>query len=60
MKSRVSFLVAFCRNQGGATAVEYAMVAFLIGVAIIGGATAFGQAVNSKFAKVSSSVSAIP
>jgi pilus assembly protein Flp/PilA len=37
------------RNESGAAAIEYALIATLIGVAIIGGATAIGSSVSSVF-----------
>jgi pilus assembly protein Flp/PilA len=39
----------FLRCQSGATAVEYGLIAALIGVVIITGATAAGQAIAGKF-----------
>jgi pilus assembly protein Flp/PilA len=56
MKSWFSYLALFRRNDSGATAVEYAMIGILIGVAIIGGATVFGKSVNARFQSVSAAV----
>jgi pilus assembly protein Flp/PilA len=39
----------FLRDQSGATAVEYGLIAALIGVVIITGAGAAGQAIAGKF-----------
>ena len=39
----------FLRNEQGATAIEYGLIASLIGVAIIAGATALGTSLNSTF-----------
>ncbi len=36
------FLARFAQDESGATAIEYGLIAALIGVAIIGGATAVG------------------
>jgi pilus assembly protein Flp/PilA len=47
------------RDSGGATAVEYAMVAALISIAIIGGATLVGQAMAAKFQYVADTVAAV-
>jgi pilus assembly protein Flp/PilA len=58
MKPFASFLSSFLRDTGGATAVEYAMIAVLVGLAVVGGATALGQAVAAKFQGVSTSFSA--
>jgi len=51
------FLSRFVRNESGATAVEYGLIAALIGVVIITGATALGKALNTKFQNISDSVS---
>ncbi len=39
----------FVKNESGATAIEYGLIATLIGVAIIVGATALGGALNDTF-----------
>jgi pilus assembly protein Flp/PilA len=46
----------FLTSKSGATAVEYGLIAALIGIAIITGATAFGQAVNNMFVNVDAKV----
>ena len=43
----------FLGDQSGATAVEYGLIAALIGVVVITGATAAGQAIAGKFNWVS-------
>jgi pilus assembly protein Flp/PilA len=43
----------FLKNESGATAIEYGLIAALISVAIIGGATAVGGGVNNTFTNVS-------
>jgi pilus assembly protein Flp/PilA len=50
------FFSRFARNESGATAVEYGLIAGLIGVAIIVGATALGTALNGKFSAIGTSV----
>ena len=47
----------FVKNESGATAIEYGLIASLIGVAIIVGATALGTSLNSTFQGISSSIS---
>jgi pilus assembly protein Flp/PilA len=42
------------KDESGATAIEYGLIASLIGVAIIAGATALGTSLNSVFQSVSS------
>ena len=54
----MSFVQRFLKNESGATAVEYGLIAALIGVVIIAGAGALGTALNAKFAAIGSTVSA--
>jgi len=42
-------LSLYLSRRSGATAVEYALLAGLLGLAIIAGATVIGQAVNDMF-----------
>ena len=51
------FFSRFIHNESGATAVEYGLIAALIGVVIIAGATALGTALNQKFSDIGSTVS---
>jgi pilus assembly protein Flp/PilA len=39
----------FLKDESGATAIEYGLIAALIAVGIIGGATAIGDQVNQTF-----------
>jgi pilus assembly protein Flp/PilA len=50
-------LSRFMRTESGATAVEYGLIAALIGVVIIAGAGALGSALNDKFTNIGSTVS---
>ena len=47
----------FMNDESGATAIEYGLIAALIAVAIITGATQLGTTLNAKFAAIASSVS---
>jgi pilus assembly protein Flp/PilA len=49
----MSMLLRFLKNEIGATAIEYGLIAALISVAIIGGATAVGNNVNDTMTNVS-------
>ena len=49
----IKFAKQFVANESGATAIEYALIASLIAVAIIGGATALGSKVSSEFSAIS-------
>jgi len=47
----------FAKDESGATAIEYCLIATLIAVAIIVGATALGSKLNAVFEGVSSQLS---
>ena len=49
-------LKQFLSNEAGATAIEYALVASLISITIIAGATAIGGSLSGTFNTVSSSL----
>ena len=51
------FFVRFAKDESGATAIEYGLIAALIAVVIIAGAQALGTALNAKFTAISNSVS---
>ena len=42
----------FVRDESGATAIEYALIAVLISIAILGAVTLIGSEVNSHFSSV--------
>jgi len=46
----------FIRDESGATAIEYGLIAALIALAIIAGAGALGNAVNTKFKVIGNAV----
>ena len=46
------------RKRDGATAIEYGLIAALIALVIIAGATALGNSINAKFNSIATSVSA--
>jgi pilus assembly protein Flp/PilA len=48
----IGTLKAFLSNQDGATAIEYALIASLIAVFLIGALTALGTSLSSEFAEV--------
>ena len=48
-----TLFVRFAKDESGATAIEYGLIATLIGVAIIVGATALGTKLNSVFNGIS-------
>lgn len=48
---------SFLADETGATAIEYALIASLIAIAIIAGARSLGTTINSKFNAIAISVS---
>ena len=52
-----TLLVRFSKDESGATAIEYGLIATLIGVAIIAGATALGTALGTLFTNLGTTMS---
>jgi pilus assembly protein Flp/PilA len=50
-------LVSFFQDEGGATAIEYGLIAALISVVIIGAITAVGTQLTTTFTSVSTALS---
>ena len=48
-----NFLARFAKDESGVTAIEYGLIAALIGVAIVGGAQAVGTNLDTMFTSVS-------
>ena len=48
----------FANDQSGATALEYGLIAGLISLAVVGGATAAGGAVNTIFTDIGAALTA--
>jgi len=48
--------LAYLQDESGATAIEYGLIAALIAVGMIAGATAIGDQVNAKFDSVAGEV----
>ncbi|QKC99250.1 Flp family type IVb pilin [Mesorhizobium sp. NZP2298] len=46
----------FVKDESGATAIEYGLIAALIALAIITGAGALGNAINAKFTSIGSTL----
>ncbi|MEQ9727348.1 Flp family type IVb pilin [Pseudomonas sp. WHRI 8822A] len=47
---------SFLKNEEGASAIEYSIIAALIAVVIVSGATAVGTDINSVFGSISSAL----
>jgi pilus assembly protein Flp/PilA len=50
--SKTSCFARFLKDERGATAIEYGLIAALIAVALVVGATAFGTSVTGLFSDV--------
>ena len=48
--------MGFLADESGATAIEYGLIAALIGVVIIAGLTTLGSNLNTKFSTIASTV----
>jgi pilus assembly protein Flp/PilA len=46
----------FVNDESGATAIEYGLIAALIALAIITGATTLGNALNTKFSDIATTL----
>ena len=52
-----NFIKRFVTDEAGATAIEYGLIAALIGVAIIAGVTLTGAKISAIFNKVATTLS---
>lgn len=48
----------FAQDESGATAIEYSLIAALIGVVLIAGATTLGTTISAKFTSIAGTISA--
>ncbi len=46
----------FCKHEEGVTAIEYGLIAALIGLVVIGGVTVLGSSLETKFTTIASSI----
>lgn len=53
-------LSPFWRSNDGATAIEYAVIAAILAVAVVAGAAVFGSTVNARLSSVAEKVAASP
>lgn len=51
-----NLMTRFIKDESGATAIEYGLIAALIAVAMIFGATAIGNGLNEKFSDVANTI----
>ncbi|HEX2148277.1 MAG TPA: Flp family type IVb pilin [Pseudorhizobium sp.] len=52
------FFARFIKDESGATAIEYGLIAALISVALIAGASTLGNSLNSTFSAIGTKMSA--
>ena len=52
----MSFVARFFRDESGATAIEYGLIAALISVVIVGALTTIGTNLDTKFTTVGTSL----
>jgi pilus assembly protein Flp/PilA len=55
-ESSMSQFIAFCRNEAGATAIEYGLIAAGISIAIIAAVVGVGSSLNTTFTSVQTSL----
>ena len=53
----IAMMISFVKDEDGATAIEYGLIAALVSVAAIGALTAMGNSLSTMFNMVSSSLS---
>ena len=56
----MQLIAKFLHDESGATAIEYGLIAALIALGIMVGASAVGNALNTEFTKISSILNAAP
>jgi len=56
----MSFLTRFLRDEEGATAIEYGLIAALVSVVIIGALTLLGNNLSGTFEKIAASINTNP
>ncbi|MGA0605578.1 Flp family type IVb pilin [Phenylobacterium sp. VNQ135] len=50
------FVTRFMKDESGATAIEYGLIAALIAVVLVGALTAIGTGLNTKFKAVEKAI----
>ena len=49
-------LASFMKDESGATAIEYGLIATLLGVAIVVGAGALGNSLNNQWVRIATTM----
>ncbi|MPW17850.1 Flp family type IVb pilin [Paraburkholderia sp. CNPSo 3157] len=58
MQKTLDLIGAFAREENGVTAIEYGLLAALISVMVIGGATVAGTSLNTIFTYIGNQIAA--
>jgi Flp pilus assembly pilin Flp len=53
-------LAPVARDERGVTAIEYALIGFLVGIAILGGVTTYSTSLNVTFTLVGNAMASLP
>jgi len=56
----MQIIAKLLHDKSGATAIEYGLIAALIALGIMVGASALGNALNAEFASISNTLNAAP
>ena len=56
----LKLVIDFCRDEEGATAIEYGLIAALVSVSAITALTQVGNSVNALFTTVSNALGTVP
>lgn len=59
MSNFISFVKKFVADEDGVTAIEYGLIAGLIGVMVVAGATAIGTDLNTMFTAIATKLGAV-
>lgn len=54
------FVARFANDESGATAIEYGLIAFFVGVTIIAGAEILGNALDALFQSIAGEIAVSP
>lgn len=53
-----NLIARFAKDESGATAIEYGLIAALVSVAIVGGGVVLGDSIDGKFREIATKITA--
>jgi len=56
VRQMITPILPFCHCEKGATAIEYALIAGFVSIAILGGITSLGDGISSMFNAINSAM----